>query len=434
MKNILLKIVVFLCCLEMMLRLGGFAAQFTMDRQNHAGRGSAQEYRIMCVGESITYEGGDTSYPHQLENILQDQDNTRHYKVINKGIPGGDSPTIVSHINAWLDEYHPQMVVIMMGINDRAALVAADPNAWSSRFLNFCLDLRVVKLIKGLGRHIAHDVQAKFTPAVPVKKAVAGSGGEINPEQLAHLPKEYAQLYMTAISYEAKKQYEKAGMLYMYLTTWPVEAEYAETIEHKLGDAFRHQAKYPEFAGVVRHVLQQNPADGWVAQWVPTMCHARTGDDLLEGVIFQMLKENPQTPNFYDLLGACYAARGQMEQADLILAGGKRLRVNKINPVTRENYRHLVRILDEHQVKMVFVQYPLREMNALTSILADVPEAHDGIFVDNQPVFEAALKMGKYDDYFKDRFAGDFGHGTTLGNYIMAQNIAHGILESLKKQ
>ncbi|MBI3486144.1 hypothetical protein HY025_04365 [Candidatus Daviesbacteria bacterium] len=32
------------------------------------------------------------------------------------------------------------------------------------------------------------------------------------------------------------------------------------------------------------------------------------------------------------------------------------------------------------------------------------------IFVDNEKNFTEALKEGKYDDYFIDKFGGDFGH------------------------
>jgi hypothetical protein len=51
------------------------------------------------------------------------------------------------------------------------------------------------------------------------------------------------------------------------------------------------------------------------------------------------------------------------------------------------------------------------------------------IFVYNERVFKEALMRGRYEDYFADRFAGDFGHGTPKGNRLLAENIANTILK-----
>ena len=51
--------------------------------------------------------------------------------------------------------------------------------------------------------------------------------------------------------------------------------------------------------------------------------------------------------------------------------------------------------------------------------------------MDNKEVFKEALKNGSYEDYFEDRFAGDFGHCTGKGNYILAENVAKSILKYL---
>ena len=57
---------------------------------------------------------------------------------------------------------------------------------------------------------------------------------------------------------------------------------------------------------------------------------------------------------------------------------------------------------------------------------------HKGvIFVDNERVFQEALKQGSYQEYFRDMFAGDFGHCTQKGNMLLAQNIADVILKEV---
>ena len=67
------------------------------------------------------------------------------------------------------------------------------------------------------------------------------------------------------------------------------------------------------------------------------------------------------------------------------------------------------------------MQYAMRPLGPLKDML----DSREGIiFVDNEAVFKEALKKGRYEDYFIDRFAGDFGHCTPLGNKIIADNAA----------
>ena len=50
-------------------------------------------------------------------------------------------------------------------------------------------------------------------------------------------------------------------------------------------------------------------------------------------------------------------------------------------------------------------------------------------FVDNEMIFREALKDGSFDDYFTDRFAGDFGHCTAKGNSLLAENVAEVLIK-----
>ncbi len=78
------------------------------------------------------------------------------------------------------------------------------------------------------------------------------------------------------------------------------------------------------------------------------------------------------------------------------------------------------------------MQYPRRPLKPLTQIF----DSNKGIiFVDNERVFKDAINKGAYEDYFYDRFAGDFGHCTTEGNRLLANNIAEALIrEYFSKQ
>ncbi|MFH0984246.1 MAG: hypothetical protein V1882_01790 [Candidatus Omnitrophota bacterium] len=76
-------------------------------------------------------------------------------------------------------------------------------------------------------------------------------------------------------------------------------------------------------------------------------------------------------------------------------------------------------------IKLVCVQYPRRSLESLRKISG---KDEDVVFVDNEAVFQTAVKKEGYPTYFRDMFAGDFGHCTAKGNELLPENIADVIL------
>ena len=58
-------------------------------------RSGNNEYRILCLGESTTLEGGRDSYPAQLERILNQRMPDMRFHLINRGLPGTDTTAIL---------------------------------------------------------------------------------------------------------------------------------------------------------------------------------------------------------------------------------------------------------------------------------------------------------------------------------------------------
>jgi tetratricopeptide (TPR) repeat protein len=90
-------------------------------------------------------------------------------------------------------------------------------------------------------------------------------------------------------------------------------------------------------------------------------------------------------------------------------------------PVTIANYRKIRDTLRHRGIKLVCVQYPLRELRPLQDMLGEGPDIY---FVDNDSSFKNAVQEKGYTEYFVDNSGGDFGHCTTLGNRLLAQNIS----------
>jgi len=137
---------------------------------------------------------------------------------------------------------------------------------------------------------------------------------------------------------------------------------------------------------------------------------------------------NPGTDIVYLEFADYYQQQHNYPRAEWVF---KRLRetvrnTDNYTDTTRHNYQKLRDIVLRRGIKLVCMQYPRRSLKPLKEMLGD----RGGIiFVDNEKIFQEALQKGKYEDYFGDRFAGDFGHCTLKGNRLLANNIVDVLLK-----
>ena len=129
----------------------------------------------------------------------------------------------------------------------------------------------------------------------------------------------------------------------------------------------------------------------------------------------------------YAGLAVLYEEMGKHELAHEYSNKANRIRRREyFNPITCQNYRDLKQILDNRGIKLVCIQYPACPIEPLKRILGGEKGV---IFVDNEKIFKDALKTAKRGEYFTDMFGGDFGHCTSKGNRLLAENIAKSILK-----
>ena len=82
---IVLGIFLTVILLEVGLRIAGGVVLYLQEKHNHMSF-NPNEYRILCLGESTTALGGEDSYPSQLEEMLNSQNQQKRFTVINKGL------------------------------------------------------------------------------------------------------------------------------------------------------------------------------------------------------------------------------------------------------------------------------------------------------------------------------------------------------------
>ena len=161
---IILGVFLSLFFLEVGLRMAGGIVLYLQERHNHASF-SKDEYRILCLGESTTALGGEDSYPSQLEQMLNGQNRQMKFTVINEGIISTTSNYILTHLDQNLEKYKPQMVIVMMGINDKAYLRDPYKSLWWENIKSNLQGLKVYKLAHLLYAHISHRIKEISAPA-----------------------------------------------------------------------------------------------------------------------------------------------------------------------------------------------------------------------------------------------------------------------------
>ncbi len=140
--------------LEFGLRTGGCIFSSLQESKNRLHLSKNGTYRILCLGESTTAG----QYPCILEEILNRSNMDVRFSVVDKGMVSANSADILSKTESYLEEYHPDLVVAMMGCNDKQVAYYKDipgPDVGASRHL------RTYRLARLVYRSIQNKIGKK---------------------------------------------------------------------------------------------------------------------------------------------------------------------------------------------------------------------------------------------------------------------------------
>ncbi|MCB4792522.1 MAG: tetratricopeptide repeat protein [Elusimicrobia bacterium] len=153
---------------------------------------------------------------------------------------------------------------------------------------------------------------------------------------------------------------------------------------------------------------------------------------------------NPEKIMLFYLLEEIYRKQGKGKEAEEIMnkivdKGKGPLRIKYLRPnegyeseyfgrPVIYNYKKLSGVLKKRGIRYICMQYPLRKIGILRNIFY---KDKDIVFVDNEKIFTDVVQKEGYDEYFRDIFAGDFGHCTIKGNKLLAKNIADTIIKEV---
>jgi tetratricopeptide (TPR) repeat protein len=449
---VFLGLILSLLLLETGMRLGGFIFLSVQESGNSQSLKQKGAYRILCLGESTT----QGQYPHLLEQVLNQRNIGVRFSVIDKGQGGANTDFILSRIESYLAEYHPGMVVAMMGINDNGVKYYQGMPESDTWLFRHCRVYRFVRmhfmhmleptsshlnggrtsksersLKKGATFHPRNDMayvesgrlyiaQGKFSQAEDAfKKAI-----EINPlnarayiglgrlyrKQGAFSQAEASFKKAIAIYPRSDKAYEGLGELYMnYGMLSQAEEALTKAFEINPGNEFT----LIELGSLYRDQGELAQAENLFKKAI--------------GINFEMGTER-MNERILRALASLYEEMGKPELTKKYTEMAHQMGSEDNAAVTVKNYLTLKEILDRKGIKLVCVQYPMRNLASLKRIFE---KDKNVIFVDNERLFKDAVKQSSYNDYFIDIFAGDFGHCNRKGNQLLAHNIADALLREV---
>ncbi len=448
--------------------IAGYIFIANKERHNQQTIKDTDTYKILCVGESTTAMGGKNAYPQQLERILNNRISHNKISVINKGIPGHTTTSILDEIKENIKNNNPDMVIAMMGINDGTIWA----NNESLEKKSFWARLRILRFIELLWVNINQGNKGKEA-SENLGESISKKS-QILSEQGWRLLEEHVDLIGAKTLFQdalvedqenihamlglgtALNRLKKTDNAIVILTeaaglqpanpflrdelirSYVVKKDKDE-VTRLLHQQF--QKKYPVF-------IYFEPLDVIAAAWgkeetemiLKKISESRKGWSAVDlGLAYFYfnsqnysdasknieiyLNDYQKLPDvaIYGIAGQIYKGLGEVERAKEFF---KKSELASMKPVTAQNYLKLRDIVLSKGLVLVAVQYPVRSIEPLKYVLGDDPRI---IYVDNERKFKEALKMQSYDTLFIDSFAGDFGHATVEGNRILASNVAQEI-------
>ena len=191
-----------------------------------------------------------------------------------------------------------------------------------------------------------------------------------------------------------------------------------------IGSAYREKGRFLEVAVAAKNSLEIDPGksagyEGLILAYL----WGRGNLSELRGLLEKSAKGvSAPTERTCGALATLYAAMGDSRRAAQYQQRAQQLRLKEFDAVTVKSYLRLKAMADRRGVKLVCVQYPMRSLEPLRRVFQG---RDDGIiFVDNEAVFKQAVARESLQEYFRDMFAGDFGHCTDKGNALLAGDIA----------
>jgi len=336
---IILGLFLFLVFLEAGLRLGGFILLSMQEYRNRQTLKQKCAYRIMCLGESTTVG----QYPIFLQEVLNQRNMGIRFSVIDKGIDGVTTAAILGQLNSNLNNYHPDMVVTMMGINDCGEHIPYEV-ATTSKIMLLFKSFRTYKLARLLWLHIlikakeigvynpGEDKQLSekiqtYLPRIGLKEASESISTEDSLKKALELnPKNDGAYLELGRLYRNQGKFSQAEEALKKATELNPEND---AVYFELGRLYRNQGKFSQAKDSLKKPIELNPENDDAHFTLGRSYRDYDKFSQAEDSLKKALELNPKNDAVYFELGCLYREQGKFSQAEEALK--KALKLNPKN-------------------------------------------------------------------------------------------------------
>jgi Tfp pilus assembly protein PilF len=196
--------------------------------------------------------------------------------------------------------------------------------------------------------------------------------------------------------------------------------------------SFLEQNNASQAEELFKKVIEINPKNDKAYAELAWFYFKQNNNSQAEELFKKAIELNPKNQRLYRALSVLYLEMAKPELAEEYKEKTAESNSRYYSLITINNYRKIKDVLDKNGIKLVCVQYPMRDLKPLKGIFQGSQK--NIIFVDNQAGFRKAVTKSSYREYFKDMSEGDFGHCTAKGNKLLAENIAKAILKALSEK
>jgi len=320
---IFLGLFLALLTLEIGLRVSGFISRSLQEHRNLQSIKKNGEFRIMCLGESTT----QNQYPVFLEEILNKSNVGVRFSVIDKGVVGADTTTILGQVESYLDEYHPDMVVTMMGCNDRRIMYYQDIPESDAGLFRYCrvyrfgriLCMLILQKIKREGIYGVDKLESGENPKLENSGAVV---------RKINLPIEVpSNKVAKSDTIDAKKSPELKNSTLNQSKFLEMETPLRKAVEinprsdvaHvELGQFYRNQGQFAQAEAAFRKAVEINPRNDITNVKLGQLYQDQGKFLQAEAAFKKALEINPRN-DVADLgLGQLYRDQGRFSQAEAV--------------------------------------------------------------------------------------------------------------------
>jgi tetratricopeptide (TPR) repeat protein len=361
--TIIFGLLLCLLLLELGLRVAGSVFLSLQERRNRIAIQQKEPYRVMCLGESTTAIGGVYSYPSQLQEILNKRGIGVKFSVINGGVPRINTSDILDRLEYNLDMYRPDMVITMMGNNDRGSNMFYQAGS-GLKAANFFGSFSVYKLTRILWMHLLAKLKEPVFDK-PNRNTSKVSWETIHKNYRAYVEvgrsylnqgkfPEAEELFRKALEIEPRNDgaYLELGWVFRIQGKFPeAEAAFKKAIEINpknywpyveqggfseaedlfkkaierdplndwlyigLGWIYQDQGKFAEAEAAFRKAKEVNPQNNWLAIRIGPYYRAQDSLVVAESAFKKAVKANPMNDRPYVDIGQAYLSQGRLTQA-----------------------------------------------------------------------------------------------------------------------